>query len=428
MTDMVLLQQEHFLCENKDVDVLMYQINGKVFFNATNVWKNFGSPDVNSLDVYLRTDSAKKIMLQIYGNLKGFDELLNEINNLSQNLVKQGFKFRASNPTKATQSAKAFEPFKDLESFLAATNSLRLKKFDPQLENGFVHSIKGAQGATFLCYDLFLDYCTHLSTQLKLEIFETFKKVGNLSQLEGKALADVLQKKAADALSKLSPYTPQVVSTIVREEVKEKTKNLHQSIQNVYHLYVPPTKENNMYAYIHDQINTNLFGATSIKMHKVIELQRNSSVKLRDCMTDKAIRLLEQVESSVHVFLSDCYDDNAMPSLDELDSVIKEACAAALSVARRRKDDFLLLQLAVERDYDLLVKNADCVKNVGVIARPHEICEKADLIALNPSVQLLTTTKRQLTAKQKPTSKPTVLIEPTNVEQENLQLPLFDLG
>ena len=42
-------------------------------------------------------------MLQMYGNLNGFDKLLNKINSLSQNLVKHGFKFRASNSIRLTK-------------------------------------------------------------------------------------------------------------------------------------------------------------------------------------------------------------------------------------------------------------------------------------------------------------------------------------
>jgi len=421
MSGMIFLQKEHFLCEDKDVDVLMYQIAGKVYFNATVVWKNFGSPEAFSLDVYLRTDPAKKLMLQMLSNLKGFDELLNEINNLSQNLVEQGFKFRASSPTKASKNSKRFEPFKDLEGFLVATNSLRLKKIAPHFEDGFVHSVKGAQGATFLSYDLFLDYCTHLSTQLKLQVFETFKKFGDLAKLEGKDLAEALQKKAADELAKLPTFTSQVVSKVVREEVKEKTKNLQQSIQDVFHSASPPSKDGNMYAYIHDQINAKLFGTRSAKMHKIIELQKSSRIKLRDCMTDKAIRLLEQFESAVYVFLSDCYEDSTIPSLDELDSVIEESCNAALSVARRRKDHFLVLQHAIERDYDLLVKNADCVKDLGVVSRADEVCDKANLVALVPA------TKRLLSTGSKNKAKQITSVKQKQNEQVNLQLPLFDI-
>lgn len=378
---MTLLRQEHFLCESKDVDIFVYQINGKLFFNATKVWQNFGSPDVLALDVYLRNESAKKLMIQMYGNLQGFDKLLNEINDLSQNLSMKGFKFTTKKPienSKKSKVAKVFEPFEDTESFLTATHMIRLKKIGIQFEDGFVHSTKGAQGATFLCYDLFLDYCTHLSTQLKLQVFETFKKFGDLTKLEGQSLIDALQRKIEVEKSKLPTFTSQIASKVVREEVKEKTKNLHQAIQDVFHVVVPPTKEYNMYAYIHDEINTKLFGASSATMYKIMEIKNKS--KLRDYMTDKAIRLLEQVESSIYVFLSDCYDAKLVPPSAKLKMVIESSCNSALSIARLIKDDFLILQKAVERDYDLLVKNADCVKNVGVVARPDEICEKTQLI------------------------------------------------
>jgi hypothetical protein len=380
MSNMILLKQEHFLCESKDVDILMYQINGKAFFNATKVWQNFGCPEVLAIDVYLRTDSPRKLMLQMYGNSNGFDKLLNEINMLSQNLVKQGFKFRGLASSKAPN---------DVESFLASTNTFRLKKFASHFEDGFVHSVKGKNASTFLCYDLFLDYCTHLSTQLKLQVFETFKRFGDLTKLEGQSLIDALQRKLDEEKSKLPTFTSQTVSRFVREEVKEKTKNLQQSIQDVFHSSAPPSKEGNMYAYIHDEINTKLFGANSSKMHKIIELQKSSRIKLRDCMTDKAIRLLEQVESAVYVFLSDCYANTITPSLEELDSVIEESCNAALSVARRIKDSFLILQNAIERDYDLLVKNADCVKDLGVVPRPDEICEKTKLIPITNATKQL---------------------------------------
>ncbi len=428
---MVLLQQENFLCENKNVDVLMYKINGKFFFNATIVHKSFGAPSSLEFSEYLRTESARRLMLQMYGNLNGFDKLSLEINTLTKGGKIPPFTkttSKAHNSSNSNKMSDDLERNNEIAIFLQATLQIRLNKLNPEFEKDFVYVVKGRNGATFLCYDLFLDYCTHLSTQLKLQVFETFKKFGDLNNLEGKALADALQKKAIDVLAKLPPYTPQVVSTIVREEVKEKTKNLHQSIQNVYHTYAPPTRDYNMYMYIHDQINKKLFGATSISMHKVIELQKNSSVKLRDCMTDKAIRLLEQVESSIHVFLSDCHDDNVIPPLDELNSVIEESCASALSIARRRKDDFLLLQLAIERDYDLLIKNADCVKNIGVIARPNEFCDKGSLLELNTSIKLLAITKQK--ASKKTTQKTSKLLETkqisldsqNDIKQESFQM------
>lgn len=385
---MVLLQQEHFLCENKDVDILMYQINGKVFFNATKVWKDFGSPNTSSLDIYLRTDSAKKLMIQMWGNLKGFDELINEINNLSQNLFEKGFKFKTSISTKSTKSAKVFEPFQDIDSFLVSTNMVRLKKFDPQLEEGFVHSIKGAQGATFLCYDLFLDYCTHLSTQLKLQVFETFKKFGDLNNLEGQPLIDSLQRKLDAEKAKLPAFTSQVAPVFVREEVKGRTKSLQRSIQNMY--YSNDKKPNrNMYSYIHNQVNINLFGMSSENMQKLITLSESSKTLIRDCMTEKAIRLLEQVEAALYVFLTDCYEADIYVTLEKLNEMLSNTCSSVKSLAFLVKKDFHLLQNAIERDYDLLVKNADCVKDIGVVPRPDEICEKTKLIPVTNATKQL---------------------------------------
>lgn len=388
---MILLKQEHFLCESKDVDILMYQINGKAFFNATKVWQNFGCPDTFELNNYLRTDSPKRLMLQMYGNLNGFDKLFKEINTLHKTVSGSVLKTKAkpsSNGDRNTQTSQNKE-IEDIETFLQIVTKTRLKKFASHFEDGFVHSVKGKNASTFLCYDLFLDYCTHLSTQLKLQVFETFKRFGDLTKLEGQSLIDALQRKLDEEKSKLPTFTSQAVSRFVREEVKEKTKHLQQSIQDVFHSSAPPSKEGNMYAYIHDEINTKLFGANSSKMHKIIELQKSSRIKLRDCMTDKAIRLLEQVESAVYVFLSDCYANTITPSLEELDSVIEESCNAALSVARRIKDSFLILQNAIERDYDLLVKNADCVKDLGVVPRPDEVCEKTKLIPITNATKQL---------------------------------------
>lgn len=378
---MTLLRQEHFLCESKDVDIFVYQINGKLFFNATKVWRNFDSPSSLEFSEYLRTESARKLMIQMYGNLHGFDKLLLEINSLGKGGKIPPFRKTTSktqNPLKSTNVSDDFEGIDEIAIFLQATLQIRLNKLNPEFEKDFVHVVKGRNGATFLCYDLFLDYCTHLSTQLKLQVFETFKKFGDLTKLEGQSLIDALQRKIEVEKSKLPTFTSQIASKVVREEVKEKTKNLHQAIQDVFHVAVPPTKEYNMYAYIHDEINTKLFGASSATMYKIMEIKNKS--KLRDYMTDKAIRLLEQVESSIYVFLSDCYDAKIVPPSAKLKMVIESSCNSALSIARLIKDDFLILQKAVERDYDLLVKNADCVKNVGVVARPDEICEKTQLI------------------------------------------------
>jgi flagellar basal body rod protein FlgG len=432
MTDMILLKQEHFLCENKDVDIWMYQINGKAFFNATKVWKNFGSPDTLSLDIYLRTDPARKMMLKMYSNLKGFDKLFNEINTLTQNLSTKGFKSKASDLSESTEKTEVNE-FEYVREFLTLTHMIRLKQFNPEFEDGFIHATKGKYGSTFLCYNLFLDYCTHLSTQLKIQVFETFEKFGDLTKLEGQDLIDALQKKLDDAIAKLPTHTSQVVSPLIRNKVKGKTKDLHEAIQNVYYLDSQLNTQGNMYAYIHDQINAKLFGATSAKMHQAIELRKTSKVKLRDCMTDKAISLLEQVESAVFVYLNDCITDDFVPSLDDLDSVIIDAANGALFNARRRKDNFLILQNAIEREYDLLVKNADCVKDVGVVPRPDEICEKNHLIPMTTAPKNLAVTEKESKTKQRTTPKQLVtkeqklLLDQSISSEENLQMSFLSM-
>lgn len=384
----------------------MYQINGKVFFNATKVWQKFDCPDALNLDAYLRTDSARKLMLQMYGDLKGFEELTTEINILFQNLVKQGFKFRGSKPSQTP---------KDIEGFLAATNTFRLKKFAPHFEADFVQSVKGAQGGTFLCYDLFLDYCTHLSTPLKLQVFETFKKFGDLTKLEGQALIDALQRKADTERAKLPKFISQVAPTFVREEVKGRTKALQKAIQDMY--YSSEEKPNrNMYSHIHNQINMDLFGMSSKNMQKLIALSESSKVLIRDCMTHKAIRLLEQVEAALYVFLTDCRDAGIFVPIEKLNTMLSYTCASVKSLAFLVKSDFHLLQNAIERDYDLLVKNADCVKDVGVVPRPDEICEKGSLMSIPSTVETLGITRRTDSSKSSPSQ---------NKRKGDLQLSLF---
>ncbi len=406
MTEMVVLKREHFLCEGRDVDVLMYQINGKVFFNATGVWKGFGCPSSLEFSEYLRTESARRLMLQMYGNLNGFDKLLLEINTLIKGGKIPPFKkatSKAHSSLNPTEMPGVFEGDNELAVFLQATLQIRLNKLNPEFEKDFVHVIKGRNGGTFLCYDLFLDYCTHLSTQLKLQVFETFKKFGDLNKLEGEDLSNALRKRAEDIETKLPTFTPKVVSPEVRGEVKARTRALQRAIYDLY--YTSAEKpQRNMYSHIHNRVNSNLFGMTSESMQKLIALSQASKLLIRDYMTEKAIRLLEQVEAAVYVFLVDCYEAKIKPDLPRLNAVLDRACESALSLAFLIKNDFHLLQNAIERDYDLLVKNADCVKGVGVVARPDEICEKTALVPMAASPKRLQeeigkkekTSKRQL--------------------------------
>ncbi len=388
---MVLLQQEHFLCESKDVDVLMYQINGKVFFNATKVWRNFGSPSSLEFSDYLRTESARKLMIQMYGNLKGFDKLLLEINALLKGGKIPPFskaKTNAHNFFDSTKTIDDLEVSNEIAIFLQATLQIRLNKLNPEFEKDFVHVIKGRSGGTFLCYDLFLDYCTHLSTQLKLQVFETFKKFGDLNNLKGQPLIDSLQRKIDEEKAKLPAFTSQVAPIFVREEVKGRTKSLQRSIQNMY--YLSDKKPNrNMYSYIHNQVNINLFGMSSNNMQKLIALSESSKTLIRDCMTEKAIRLLEQVEAALYVFLTDCYEADIYVTLEKLNEMLSNTCSSVKSLAFLVKKDFHLLQNAIERDYDLLVKNADCVKDLGVVPRPDEICEKTKLVPITNATKQL---------------------------------------
>jgi hypothetical protein len=235
---------------------------------------------------------------------------------------------------------------------------------------------------------LFLDYCTHLSTQLKLQVFETFKKFGDLNNLEGQPLIDSLQRKLDAEKAKLPAFTSQVAPVFVREEVKGRTKSLQRSIQNMY--YSNDKKPNrNMYSYIHNQVNINLFGMSSENMQKLITLSESSKTLIRDCMTEKAIRLLEQVEAALYVFLTDCYEADIYVTLEKLNEMLSNTCSSVKSLAFLVKKDFHLLQNAIERDYDLLVKNADCVKDIGVVPRPDEICEKTKLIPVTNATKQL---------------------------------------
>jgi hypothetical protein len=284
---------------------------------------------------------------------------------------------------------KGSDNFKNIEGFLYATNMVRLKQFNPEFEDGFVHATKGRNGSTFLCYNLFLDYCTHLSTQLKIQVFEIFGEFGDLRGLEGQEKVDALQRKTDEARAKLPVFKSAVVSPTVRGDVSARTKALQRAIHDLY--YSSGEKPSrNMYSHIHNQINCNLFGMSSENMQKLIALSQSSKNLIRDYMTEKAIRLLESVEATVYVFLVDCYGSQITPDLNQLNSVLARACESVLSFAYIIKNDFHLLQNAIERDYDFLVKNADCVKDKGVIARPDEICAKENLMPLSePTKQIV---------------------------------------
>lgn len=364
---MVLLQQEHFLCENKDVDVLMYQIGGKFFFNATVVWRNFGSPTTFELKNYLRTQSTRKLIVDMYGKLNGFEKLLIEINKLGRGDLKSPQELQESN------------------TFFKGTYRL-----SEELEKDFIftksHDIKN--GGTFLCYKLFVDYCMHLSTALKSLVIDTFEEFGDIVRLKGHDKIDALQRKIDAEKANLPTFKSKVVAPEIREEVKARTKALQRAIYDLYYTATEKPKRN-MYSHIHNRVNSNLFGMTSENMQKLIALSQTSRVLIRDYMTEKAIRLLEQVEAAVYVVLVDWYEANIQPNLNQLNTILDRACDSALSLAFLIKNDFHLLQNAIERDYDLLVKNADCVKDLGVVPRPDEVCEKTKLIPITNATKQL---------------------------------------
>lgn len=166
MTSIKFLRQDFLPCKEGDIEVLVYEINGKEFYNATHIWKASGEPKKDSPSLYLNLKSAREMVVCMYREMH--------------------------KKTISQEQASKLRWNTDIQNHFV---------FIQELEDGsFEH---------FFAYSIFLDYCTILSTQLKLAVFQCIGRFGNFANLEGKDLANAFEATAESIKAKMSQNKPQ---------------------------------------------------------------------------------------------------------------------------------------------------------------------------------------------------------------------------
>lgn len=166
MTSIKFLRQDFLPCKGGDIEVLVYEINGKEFYNATHIWEASGKPKKESPSSYLDLKSAREMVVCMYREM-----------NKKAISQEQASKLRWNT---------------DIQNHFV---------FIQELEDGsFEH---------FFAYSIFLDYCTTVSTRLKLAVFECIRNFGSFANLEGKDLVNAIEAKIETINTKMSQNKPQ---------------------------------------------------------------------------------------------------------------------------------------------------------------------------------------------------------------------------
>jgi len=165
MTNIKFLRQDFLPCKEGDIEVLVYEINGKEFYNATHIWKVSGEPQKNSPRLYLDLKSAKEMVVCMYREMH--------------------------KKTISQEQASKLRWNTDIQNHFV-----------------FIQELDDGSFEYFFAYSIFLDYCTIISTQLKLAVFECIRTFGSFTNLEGKDLVNAFEAKIDAINTKTSQNKP----------------------------------------------------------------------------------------------------------------------------------------------------------------------------------------------------------------------------
>ncbi len=163
MINVTFVREEIFPCGKEEgIKVLVYQINGRKFYNATHIWKSLtGGLIKNSPTAYLRKRLARQMIVGLYKHMHK-DALSPE--------QTQGLKWNT-----------------EMQSMFV-----------------FAHELEDRSFEYFFTYDLFLDYCLTMSAKLKLAVFDCAGQFGGLISLNGQDLVTALEEEMAAEEEKLA--------------------------------------------------------------------------------------------------------------------------------------------------------------------------------------------------------------------------------
>ncbi len=180
--------------------------DGRLFFNASELWQMNGSPRVYSVEAYIKNDQTKELMLYCYLKSQKIDSIRDIIKQIRREMVGQTKQLKELNEYIDISVVNTNDKVANLtaddvrELFFGSNNFSNLSK----IEKYFVvpNHMKDDSNNYFVDQSLFLDYSMRLSVQLKSQILDVFQKYGWLEGLTKsdrvEALFDLIEIEQKD--------------------------------------------------------------------------------------------------------------------------------------------------------------------------------------------------------------------------------------
>lgn len=278
--------------------------DGNTFFNATELWKLAGSDHSKRPDKFLAKEEPQK-----YIHLRW--KKLNENNDL-KNHAQRDFKFnhRKALPTEITAP--------------------------------FVMTTKGRYGATWMDYNVFVDYAQYLSVEFKDVLIETFKHYGFVYTApvnkQTELLVEVARHHEVEMLAKAEEVSLDSLSTKERVKLFARASARMKQMETTGHLKALITEiygadsqsdVGSIFKKIFGAINKNLFGCGSSTLASGL-----GGSYSRDYLSSASLRAVNAIELELCQFIEDAMDEGEWVG-------IKELAAMAGHIAKKANKNIL---------------------------------------------------------------------------------------
>jgi hypothetical protein len=350
--------------EGKDANIDIIHRDGKKFYNATQLYRTFGTgKESEKLPQFFLKDATRKYILQKYTELTVFGEKPKEIKEL----------LNITDGNVLDNEA--------ISKYLTSTHKENLPQ---EILKPFVYTKRGIGGGTYLSEPIFIEYAMQLSTQIKSVVIEVFRKYGWLEFLPQEkkvdALLDMTLQEEMKTVSEQyptrnnesiqpNPFLADENTTVENEDAdlfqtrlaadatirslarlqgKFTTKMLQtmvfQILQNEKKVFASKEEE---HKYLKDYYTT-LFDTMYLALfnHRAKEMQGliDQIVKPRDAMPTPCLLIVQRAEANIASELLGLFQTKKVLTISALKTLVIQCCEqpAADLFKHSKAIDFLL--------------------------------------------------------------------------------------
>lgn len=279
--------------------------DGNTFFNATELWKLAGSDVSNKPVEFLRSEEAQNYIHYRW-------EKLNENKGLVKGAMVAPFNFT---PNKALPA---------------------------EVTAPFVITTKGRKGATWMDYNVFVDYAQYLSAEFKDTLIETFKHYGFIytapANKQTELLVEVARQHEVEMIAKAEEIDFENLTRKDRVKIFAKASARIKQMETTGHLKALITEiygandqamVSSIFKGIFGAINRNLFGYDT----KVLANGLGGSYS-REYLSSSSLRAVNAIELELCQFIEDAMEDGEWVGISELAGI-------AGSIAKKARKNIL---------------------------------------------------------------------------------------